>query len=343
MLEFHSHLEKIMAAEELRFDPTPAFGQYNSFLKQALPHPAKANTKLLKFLIEHFTKEGDTILDPMCGSGSTGIVAAVHARNAVQIDIEEKFIKWAEEAKAKVERQAVFSKKGKITNVCGDARRLSELLKEVDVVLTSPPYSKTLNESKNTTSNLKRAERLKTAGHEPKNFFGGSARNCQLEDGLRYSHDSSNIGNLPHGEVDAVITSPPYEGSLEGGSRHTKGGIASRDPALAQTVGYSPDKENIGNLKKETYLEAMFKCYQEMWKVLKSNGLCIIIIKPFIRNRTVVDLPWHTWLLLEKVGFKLAKLYKLRLKNPSFWRILYTKKYPEVPEIKHEYVLVCQK
>ncbi|GAI94442.1 unnamed protein product, partial [marine sediment metagenome] len=202
-------------------------------------------------------------------------------------------------------------------------------------------------------------------------FIGESQKTIR-----QYSGDPRNLGNLPHGSVDAVITSPPYEGSLEGTSRHTKGGIASRDKKLAQTgtyadvvitsppyedaLGkhhatsklqkikrdwgeYSTDEQNIGNLKKETYLEAMLKVYHEMFKVLKPNGKAIIVIKPFIRNKKVVDLPYHTWLLLKKAGFKLTKLLKLRLKTESFWRILYHKKYPQVAQIKHEYILICKK
>lgn len=46
---------------------------------------------MLEFLILNFTNEGDIILDPMAGSGSTGVVAALHNRNAIQIDIEPKF------------------------------------------------------------------------------------------------------------------------------------------------------------------------------------------------------------------------------------------------------------
>jgi hypothetical protein len=135
-----------------------------------------------------------------------------------------------------------------------------------------------------------------------------------------------NIANLSHGDVDAVITSPPYESSLEGGSKHTRGGIANRDPALAQTgtyaVGGKLSTNNIGNLKKETYLEAMLKVYTEMFKVLKPGGKAIVVVKPFIRDRKAVDLPLHSWLLLEKAGFKLVKVYKFRLPTTSFWRVL---------------------
>jgi hypothetical protein len=81
----------------------------------------------------------------------------------------------------------------------------------------------------------------------------------------------------------------------------------------------------------------------EMFKVLKPNGLAIIIVKPFIRNRKVVDLPWHTWLLMAKVGFKLEKLYKLRLKQQSFWRIHQYRKFPDIERICHEYIIVARK
>ncbi|MCR6692821.1 MAG: site-specific DNA-methyltransferase, partial [archaeon YNP-LCB-003-016] len=88
--EFKSRLEDYIPAVELNFPSTPAFGKYKPFLDHAVAHPAKANTKLLEYLILNYTKPGDVILDPMAGSGSTGVVAALHGRNAIQIDIERK-------------------------------------------------------------------------------------------------------------------------------------------------------------------------------------------------------------------------------------------------------------
>jgi DNA modification methylase len=320
---------------------------------------------------------------------------------------------------------------------------------------------------------LKNAPKPSTVGHD---------KNPQL-----YSDNPDNIGNLSLGDIDVIITSPPYESALEGTSRHTRGGIASRDPALAQTetystvlsvkqgvpVMYSPNPDNIGNLRSkdeeykmlehekenyinpevdviitsppyahestaseptklelegkfkmghskevsytdddyrswdkrfggnigklkmfvrvpaspeeadhvdnrperkgtlweytkevlvtpenvteiqgrkrldrgrgETYVEAMMKVYNEMYKVLKPNGYAIVIIKPFIRNKQVIDLPYYTWLMMKKAGFRLEKIYKLRLETQSFWRILYYKKHPDVPRINHEYIIVCRK
>jgi len=46
---------------------------------------------------------------------------------------------------------------------------------------------------------------------------------------------------------------------------------------------------------------------------------------------------------MEKVGFRLEKLYKLRLSVQSFWRILMAKKHSELPRIAHEYIIVARK
>jgi hypothetical protein len=172
MKEFVSKLEDLMPAEELLFEPTPAFGRYKPFLEHAVAHPAKANTKLLEFLVRTFTEPGDVVLDPMAGSGSTGVVAALHGRNAVQVELERKFYEWMEKARENVERHSTLTPKGKIVNICGDARRLSELLSRADVAITSPPYAETYTGGGDPQ---KRRERLIKAGHDPKEFLGGKA------------------------------------------------------------------------------------------------------------------------------------------------------------------------
>jgi len=87
----------------------------------------------------------------------------------------------------------------------------------------------------------------------------------------------------------------------------------------------------------------MLRVYSECYKLLKDGGLIIIVVKPFTRNKKVVDLPYNIWLLLKKVGFELEDVLKLRLKNLSFWRILQYKKHPEQERILHEYVIVVKK
>ena len=348
---------------------------------------------------------------------------------------------------------------------------------KVDAIITSPPYGETTAKGLS-EKQIKICEQTQGRRYTKKSWMSAK----------QYSEDPSNIGNLSHGEIDAVdaiITSPPYEGSLEGTTRHTRGGIASRDPKLAQSgtfatvmsfgvpVGYTPNKDNIGNLKsseeeykglvdsiitsppyeggtfdhagghggayaggiaerdetmkpltvgknnignlkssedeykaldaiitsppyktateggglnkhppktfrsvlkkhsfklsdnpnnidnlplcsnmpfvdslkpsKPTYLSEMFRVYSECYKVLKSGGRIILIVKPFVRSKKAVDLPYHTWLLLERVGFKLVDVLKFRLPAQSFWRVLQYQKYPEIERINHEYIIIAQK
>jgi DNA modification methylase len=472
-VEFRSRLEDLVPAEELVFPASPGFGPYKSIMPpEAVAHPAKFNVHLVEFLVDRYTKPGDIVLDPMAGTGILGVIAALRGRNAIQVEIEPRFYEWMERARQNVEKTPTLGRKGWIVNILGDARRLSELLRRVDAIMTSPPYGDTYLGGGDPA---KRAERLIKAGHDPSEFLGGRARNAVLRHysdmdavitspqyaetishksggptgvrkvgistitartystsndnignlplgnidtiitsqpyaetlsinsggmkGLKnapkpgsvgkdgnsqlYSDNPDNIGNLPLGIVDAAITSPPYESALEGTSRHTRGGIASRDPKLAQSgtystvlsskpgvpVMYSPNPDNIGNLKssdeeyelvererdleslyrrllkngKPTYLSEMLKVYSEMYKVLKPGGYCVVVVKPFIRNKRVIDLPYYTWLLMERVGFKLVKLYKFRLPTKSFWRILYYRRFPTVPELAHEYVIVAVK
>ena len=57
-----------------------------------LGHPAVFPFGLPDFFIKLFTKEGDTVLDPFSGSGTTGIVALKLNRNAILIDTKAEYI-----------------------------------------------------------------------------------------------------------------------------------------------------------------------------------------------------------------------------------------------------------
>ena len=54
-------------------------------------HPTQKPINLLKQIIEVFTDEGDNIIDPVCGSGSTLRAAAELKRNCFGFDISKEF------------------------------------------------------------------------------------------------------------------------------------------------------------------------------------------------------------------------------------------------------------
>ncbi len=55
-------------------------------------HPTQKPINMLSFLIKAYSNEGDTILDPFMGSGSTIVAAHVNNRKYIGIDIEEEYI-----------------------------------------------------------------------------------------------------------------------------------------------------------------------------------------------------------------------------------------------------------
>lgn len=58
-------------------------------------HPAVFPVGLPEFFINLFTEEYDNVLDPFCGSGSTGIAAKKLGRNYVLIDLKDEYIEVA--------------------------------------------------------------------------------------------------------------------------------------------------------------------------------------------------------------------------------------------------------
>lgn len=60
-------------------------------------HDTEKPVELMKILIENSSKEGDIVLDPFMGSGSTGIACKQTNRKFIGIEIDEQYFKIAEE------------------------------------------------------------------------------------------------------------------------------------------------------------------------------------------------------------------------------------------------------
>lgn len=71
--------------------------------KTKLQHPATFPDNLARDIILCFSQEHDTVLDPMCGSGTTCVMAAKHGRNYIGIEIAKDYCKIAEE---RIKREA---------------------------------------------------------------------------------------------------------------------------------------------------------------------------------------------------------------------------------------------
>ena len=214
-------------------------------------HPAKLHLSLQLWLIDRYTKEGDTILDPMGGTG-TILVACSMGRDVCYVELEQKFVDMAKGNWQKIQQRGpqMGYKMGEAVILQGDARNLEGLL--TDKVIFSPPYA--------ASANVQQQERVKRGYFKKKDGKPASGFLGKMEVPER----DDNIGNLPYGEIDAVITSPPYAKTLQADNdsgqrrieRLRKEGhddIADRIEKAhnwhQHEADYNPDNpDNIGNL-----------------------------------------------------------------------------------------------
>lgn len=108
-------------------------------------HPAVFPIALPKKCIELFTHEGELVLDPFVGIGTTLIAAKDLGRNSVGFDLNPKYIDFCSK---RLEQQLTINfYNTKHITICDDAINISNYLNEetVSLCVTSPPYANMLN------------------------------------------------------------------------------------------------------------------------------------------------------------------------------------------------------
>jgi len=92
--------------------------------------------QIARNVIEMYSEEGDFVLDPMVGSGTSLIEAKLLNRKALGIDINPNAVKISTDA-----LNFDFKTKYEQTAVLGNAKKLDNIKREsVDLVITHPPY-----------------------------------------------------------------------------------------------------------------------------------------------------------------------------------------------------------
>ena len=70
-------------------------------------HPTQKPLSLMSRIILASTKKGDLILDPFCGSGTTGIAANLLERNFVGIEREREYVEVSQRRRLEVENPII--------------------------------------------------------------------------------------------------------------------------------------------------------------------------------------------------------------------------------------------
>ncbi len=134
-------------------------GAGSSEAKIEKQHPAPYSYQDVARHIRFFTKEGDYVLDPFVGVGSTLKAACVENRRGLGIELNPKY---AELSQLRIENELpiLMEYKDKQETICGDSL---EVLKTIDAdtfdfVITSPPYWNILDTVDNKAKQREEAE-----------------------------------------------------------------------------------------------------------------------------------------------------------------------------------------
>jgi len=143
-------------------------------------HPAAFPLSLARRVIDLFTHEGELVLDPFVGSGTTLLAAQDARRNAVGFDLQEEYIGLSEERLSRDAIEPLFNGSKQVAT-CDDARSIARYLapETVKLIFTSPPYANLLNRPR-----LNKSRRT----HDRKNE--------QFKKVEQYSQDARDLGLL---------------------------------------------------------------------------------------------------------------------------------------------------
>ncbi|HHT9130862.1 MAG TPA: DNA methyltransferase [Candidatus Tripitaka californicus] len=308
-------------------------------------------------MVEKYSEEGHTVLDPMAGIGTT-LLAALMGRNVICVEKEAHFVEPMRASWEKMRQHPMLGYSlGQVQIHQGDARDLGWLV-PVDCAVTSPPWED------------------KTALQESQRLY---AHEAELAERFRQSHagEKGLPGNTKPANrstmqgytrpVDAVLTSPPWEDTeaSKGGkfadpvksaeiqsanyrSGQSKGHFASSEAilrAMDKMQPYAPGSgENIGNQRGQAYWDSVRQVYAECYRVLKPGGIMALVLKGFTHNSQYIDLPAQTEALLLEAGWLKHDEWRREV-HLSFWRILQQRKDPEHFDnrLRYETVLAFKK
>ena len=113
-------------------------------------HPATFPISMAKQVIELFSHQGQLVLDPFVGSGTTLVAAQDLNRNAAGFDLQKNYIKLCEQRLAS---NNLLNHAHQIA-VQDDARNIHLYLEResVSLIFTSPPYGNLLNRKRKNKS-----------------------------------------------------------------------------------------------------------------------------------------------------------------------------------------------
>jgi len=313
-------------------------GWQRLLVPDAFQHPAKFSYALINRIYKHglergYWQRGSHVIDPFGGVALGGIVAAYHGLRWTGCELEERFVQLGQ-ANIDLHRRALAQFGDPIPVLLqGDSRRLAAVLQEAGSLVSSPPYSSSLN----------------TGTDEP---MGSGGRLGGAIPARRYGDTTGQLGRMRDENPPAVVSSPPYADSPISSASNIQSakcpesppardvraegyaGVVSSPPYEKQQSGgglsqvrnggdynctiappskhcgyqHQGDAEGqLGNSTGDTFWQAAREIVQQCHLILPPGATACWVVKAFVRDKAIVDFPGQWLTLCQECGFELVE------------------------------------
>lgn len=283
---------------------------------------AKFATSLIFRIVHHaleegFIQAGDTCIDPFGGVSLGALPCLLYGINVVHCELEPKFHALAQANVALwTRRYGHLPQWGKAVLLQGDSRELMALLQaQVDLALASPPFCDSL------ATNIHTLAAFPVMTGTMHRAVGAAPSPSEVPQG--YGTTPGNLGNLPPGEIAAVIASPPFSGTeqpcasqtqgLKNYQAFTRGHGTKRDSLHSGETPGQLSAMPRGTTARETFWSAAQTILEHTFQVLRPGGYAIWVTKNYIRAGKIVSFTDDWITLCHAVGFTLRHHHKAML------------------------------
>lgn len=178
--------EWISSSRSVWNDPVPPRSE------KKVDHGATFPESLATKIIKMYSKQGDLVLDPFVGTGTTLAACRMTGRDGIGFEINEKYASYARDT----EEQQTLVPWGRVKVYQDDCRNVLNHVKEgsVQLVLTSPPYANFILKSCDDRKNDHKKSVLVTKNNSAtKPYSDGDQRDFGI---LKYDEFLEEIGKL---------------------------------------------------------------------------------------------------------------------------------------------------
>jgi len=176
--------------------------------KDEILHPAKFPEELVRMYVEEFTNKGDTVFDPMSGTGTTQVESLHLGRHAFGIELSKLFHGIAHK------RCDEISTKCNYSIFLGDAREILTFdFPDLDYVITSPPYWDMLNMKGAEVQTARKVKGLQTNYSENENDLGNLDNYQKFLEDLTEIYKKTNLKLKTGGHFTIIVKNIKKKGN----------------------------------------------------------------------------------------------------------------------------------